>query len=195
MNDRIYSPHNTASDPAEIKLLVSMEAEGVYAQERQGQAQVLASTTLPTDTRGRDAEFEALGFTFGAPAAGDPLFREATLPEGWSRKGTDHSMHSVIVDERGIARVGIFYKAAYYDRKADMSILNVAYRFETEWVYGDDTPEFNPLFTDDELRGILAEAQSGLAQIEEYPTREKNRPRLESLVAAVKAQMAERGIE
>jgi hypothetical protein len=195
MNDRIYSLRNTSADPAEVKLLIGMDAGGIYEQERQGQAQVLASTTLPTDTRGRDAEFEALGFTFGAPVAGDPLFREATLPEGWSRKGTDHSMHSVIVDERGIDRVNIFYKAAYYDRKADMRILNIAYRFETEWVYGDDTPEFNPLFTDQELRDILAEAQSGLQQIEEYPTREKNRPRLESLVAAVKVQLAARGIE
>lgn len=195
MNDRIASPHNTAADPAEIKLLVGMDADGIYAQERQGQAQVLASTTLPTDTRGRDAEFEALGFTFGEPVSGDPLFREATLPAGWSRKGTDHSMHSVIVDERGIARVNIFYKAAYYDRKADMSILNVAYRFETEWVYGDDLPEFNPLFTDQELLDILAEARDGLQQIEEYPTREKNRSRLESLEAAVRAQLTARGVE
>lgn len=195
MNDRIASPHNTSADPAEVKLMVSMDADGIYAQERQGQAQVLASTTLPTETRGRDAEFEALGFTFGAPVSGDPLFREATLPAGWSRKGTDHSMHSVIVDERGIDRVNIFYKAAYYDRKADMSILNVAYRFETEWVYGDETPTIHPLFTDQELLDILAEARSSLREIEEYPTREKNRPRLESLEVAVRLVLAARGVD
>ena len=194
MNDRIYSPHNTASDPAEIKLLVSMEAEGVYAQERQGQAQVLASTTLPTDTRGRDAEFEALGFTFGAPAAGDPLFREATLPEGWSRKGTDHSMHSVIVDERGIDRVGIFYKAAFYDRKASLTLLSVPFRFITEWIYGDETPEINPLFTGDELRGILEGVKADRKRAEETPqVYEKNLPRIESLEAAVKARLTELG--
>jgi hypothetical protein len=195
MNDRMTSPHNTSADPAEIKLLVGIDPDGIYAQERQGQAQVLASTTLPTETRGRDDEFEALGFTFGAPVSGDPLFREATLPAGWSRKGTEHSMHSVIEDERGIARVNIFYKAAYYDRKADMSILNVAYRFETEWVYGDETPEFNPLFTDQELLDILAEARGSLEEIEEYPTREKHRPRLESLEAAVLAQLTARGVD
>ena len=194
MNDRMTSPHNTAADPAEIKLIVGMEPGGIEAQERQGQAQVLQSTTLPTDTRGRDADFEALGFTFGAQIPGDPLFREATLPPGWGRKGTDHSMHSVILDERGIARVNIFYKAAYYDRKADMSILNVAYRFETEWVYGDETPEFNPLFTDQELLDILAEARGSLEEIEEYPTREKNRSRLESLEAATLEQLKARGV-
>jgi hypothetical protein len=187
------SPHNTAADPAEIKLLVGMEPGGIEAQERQGQAQMLASTTLPTEARPDDAAFEALGFTFGDPVPGDPLFRQATLPEGWVREGTEHAMHSVIKDERGIARVNVFYKAAFYDRKADMGILNVAYRFETEWVYGDETPEIHPLFTDQELLDILAEARSSLREIEEYPTREKNRPRLESLEAAALEQLKARG--
>lgn len=192
MNDRIYSPHNTASDPAETKLLAGMEAEGIYAQERQGQAQVLASTTLPTESYTDDSEFEALGFTFGAQVPGDPLFREATLPEGWSRKGTEHSMHSEIVDERGIVRASIFYKAAFYDRKASLSLAHVGGSFVTNWMYGDETPEFNPLFTDDELQSILQRAQDELSRIDEHPTYEKYRPRLASLLAAVKDQIAGR---
>jgi hypothetical protein len=188
MNDRIYSPHNTASDPAEVRLLASLD---IPSQERQGQAQLLSSTTLPTDTRGRDADFEALGFTFGKPVDGDPLFREATLPEGWTREGTDHAMHSVIKDERGIDRVNIFYKAAYYDRRADMSLLNVGWRFVTEWIYSDETPEFHPLFTREELEAIQAAAENERKQVDECPqVYEKNLPRIESLLAAIGAKLA-----
>lgn len=195
MNDRI-APDNTSAYPTEAKLLVGLALHGIEGMERRGQQQLVASTVLPTDTRGRDAEFEALGFTFGAEVPGDPLFREATLPEGWMREGTEHAMGSVIKDERGIARVSVFYKAAYYDRKADMSIVNVGFQFSTEWVYGDETPEFNPLFTDAELMDILKAAQADLAQIEECPqVYEKNRPRLESLLAAVKEQLTARGVE
>lgn len=181
-----YRPRNTSADPAEVKLLIGLDPGGIYAQEAQGQAEVLNSTTLPTDTRGKDADFEALGFTFGAQVPGDPLFREATLPAGWSRKGTDHSMHSVIEDERGIARVNIFYKAAYYDRRADMSLMNVAYRFVTDWVYGDERPELNPLFTEDELHEILKSVDGWRRQITEMPSiYEKYAPAINELEVVV----------
>lgn len=81
--------------------------------EAAGQRQVVNSTVLPYAYDGDDTPFEALGFSFGEKVPGDDLFRQATLPEGWTRDGTEHAMHSVIKDERGIARVGIFYKAAY----------------------------------------------------------------------------------
>jgi hypothetical protein len=156
---------------------------------------VLASTTLPTESYTADSEFEALGFTFGAQVPGDPLFREATLPEGWTREGTEHAMHSVIKDERGIERASIFYKAAYYDRKASLSLTHVGGAFVTKWMYGDETPEFNPLFTDDELRSILDRAVSELERIDEHPTYEKYRPRLESLKAAALKQLKARGVD
>ena len=195
MNDRI-APDNTSAYPTEAKLLVGLALHGIEDMEKRGQTQLVASAVLPTDTGGTDAEFEALGFTFGAQVPGDPLFRDATIPAGWSKDATDHSMGSVIKDERGIARVSIFYKAAYYDRKADMHIMNVGYRFTTEWIYGDDTPEFNPLLTDDELLSILKSAVSSLQEIEDCPqVYEKNRPRVESLLAAVKSKLSARGSE
>lgn len=194
MNDRI-APDNTSAYPAELKLLAGI-GNGIPEMERAGQQQLVASTVLPAAMDGEDAPFEALGFTFGEQVPGDPLFRQATLPEGWTREGTEHAMHSVIKDERGIARVGVFYKAAFYDRRADMSIMNVGFQFETAWVYGDETPEFNPLFTDAELLDILKAAESGIGQIEECPqVYEKNRPRLESLLAAVKEHLTKRGVE
>ncbi len=68
-----------------------------------------------TDTRGTDAEFQALGFAFGDPAQGDPMFRAATLPPGWTKHASDHDMWSHIDDELGRERVRIFYKAAFMD--------------------------------------------------------------------------------
>jgi hypothetical protein len=98
----------------------------IEAQERQGQAQLVNSDRLPTRTHDTDDLFLAAGFTFGDPDPGDDLFRPATLPAGWRRQASDHDMHSVIVDELGRTRVSIFYKAAHYDRRADMRLIGLA---------------------------------------------------------------------
>ena len=77
------------------------------------------SELLPLDTRRVDrAVFEKMGIVFGEPV--DDLFVRATLPEGWKKKPTDHSMWSKVVDERGRERISVFYKAAFYDRSAHM---------------------------------------------------------------------------
>lgn len=103
----------------------------IEASEARGQAQFVASQSLPTDVRDRKV-FEALGFTFGKPFKDDPLFAPATLPAGWTKRGTSHDMHSEILDEKGRVRAGVFYKAAFYDRKADMSLCG-RYRFDQEF--------------------------------------------------------------
>ncbi len=95
-------------------------------QERTGQHRLVNSDRLPSD-HGDDAPWLALGFTFGAPDPGDPLFMPATLPEGWKRQATDHSMGSVIVDTLGRERVSIFYKAAFYDRSANMHLISLSW--------------------------------------------------------------------
>jgi hypothetical protein len=107
----------------------------IEASEARGQAQLVASTLLPTDMGGKRAMFERMGFKFGEIVKDDPLFINAELPTGWSKRGTDHSMHSVIVDENGCERVGIFYKAAFYDRKADMHLTG---RYKVDAPWGDD---------------------------------------------------------
>jgi len=117
-------------DPAERMLFVgeSMGRRGlsgaIEAQEKSGQRQLVASELLPAK-HGDDAPWLALGFTFGDPAPGDPLFVHATLPEGWEKRATDHSMGSVIVDTLGRERVSIFYKAAFYDRSAHMNLVGL----------------------------------------------------------------------
>lgn len=61
-----------------------------------------------------------LGFVFGEPV--DDLFIAVTFPAGWKKVATEHSMWSDLVDPQGRKRGGIFYKAAFYDRKASMHL-------------------------------------------------------------------------
>lgn len=124
----------------------------IEAQEARGQQELVASTDLPSDTRGTDEAFIALGFSFGEPHAHDPLFRPTTLPQGWTKTGTDHSMHSVIRDEQGRDRVGVFYKAAFYDRRADMTLFAPTHRL-TELIWGNGEPTALPI---DELLSVEA---------------------------------------
>lgn len=161
------SPTNT-SDPDEVRgffmeSLVTGSERAIYAQEAAGQRELVNSEVLPSDLRGPQADWEALGFVFGDPVPNDPLFRKVTLPKGWSRRGTEHSMWSEIVDERGIARVGVFYKAAFYDRKADMHIQNVGATFAANWIYGDKR-------ADPSLLGKLTDAEREQARlrVEQY---------------------------
>lgn len=180
------SPRNTSNaDPME-NLVAAMG--GIEAQEAQGQRELVASTVLPFPTWGHsDADFEALGFTFGDKVPGDDLFRQATLPEGWTRQSTDHAMHSDVLDERGIARVGVFYKAAFYGRRADMHIINVGHRAATEWIYGDaKEPTLNPALTAEERATAKASAEGYLEKAEENPDIYKDRlPRAHSLLERI----------
>lgn len=66
--------------------------------------------------------WEAVGVTFGDMADNDPLFVKASVPDGWRIVKTDHAMWSYLADEQGRERASIFYKAAFYDRSAHMSI-------------------------------------------------------------------------
>jgi len=118
---------NTSTDPVTPYLVL---AEGISdggsgaieAMEKRGQTELVNSDRLPTDTGSSDEAFLALGFTFGDPDPSDPLFRPASLPPGWKRQASDHDIWSYLVDEFGRRRVAIFYKAAFYDRRAFMRI-------------------------------------------------------------------------
>lgn len=103
----------------------------IEAQEARGQAELVASESIPTRwagyapdsdaVKGHDEMLRQLGFELGEPFADDPLFRPAKLPPGWKRMASHHPMHSDIVDDKGLARLGMFYKAAFYDRRAHLS--------------------------------------------------------------------------
>ncbi|WP_155054544.1 hypothetical protein [Streptomyces blattellae] len=151
----IENTSENMKDPANALLMLAASMgpggsdQAIAEQERAGQTQLVNSDRLPAqieDHTGSDGQtaFEALGFTFGKPDARDPLFRPATLPEGWKREASDHDMWSYLVDQLGRRRVAIFYKAAFYDRRAFMS-LNTLFGYVTECVrQGKD------IVTDDE---------------------------------------------
>ena len=102
-------------------LLVASTPGGIERQEAAGQRMLVASAMLPKEIHGATREqLTALGFKFGADV--DELFVTCELPPGWTKHGTDHSMHSDLLDEQGRKRAGIFYKAAFYDRRAEMGM-------------------------------------------------------------------------
>lgn len=91
---------------------------GIERQEAEGQRTFVASDSLPVDgiDAKKQAELEAMGFVFGDLM--DGLFIECKLPPGWKKVATNHSMWSELVDDQGKEQAMIFYKAAFYDRKA-----------------------------------------------------------------------------
>jgi hypothetical protein len=106
---------------------VTGTGDAILRQESQGQRSFVDSETLPTEG-GRYSDYdekailEAVGVKFGEVIEGDPLFQHVELPAGWKKVATDHSMWSKLLDDKGRERASIFYKAAFYDRGANMSL-------------------------------------------------------------------------
>lgn len=150
-------------DPASMELtslllLATGDTDSIIgAQERAGQRQVVHSQSLPTTLHSPREEFEALGFSFDKPDPHDPLFAPATLPDGWTREGSDHAMWSYIVDQLGRRRASIFYKAAFYDRDAFMS-LNTVYGYLSECLHAG-----SPIVTDETWASRAAVREAALA--------------------------------
>jgi len=94
-------------------------SNAIEKQEADGQTSFVMSDTLPAKT---PEEFKQLliseGGEIGKPVPDDHLFIYVTLPKGWKKCPTEHSMWSNIIDDKGQIRASIFYKAAFYDRDA-----------------------------------------------------------------------------
>lgn len=140
--------------------LVMGPSEYIEHTEKEGQRQLVSSQLLPAQARGLTSEWgwnelEALGFRKGEPVDGDPLFVHAEMPEGWTKQAADGAFWSYLVDERGVKRAAIFYKAAFYDRKASMTLTKPGYELVTEVIYGEgpvELPELWSVLTDDERK-------------------------------------------
>ena len=100
----------------------------IEASEARGQRELSDGSQLPSDISGDKAELEKDGVVFGQPSVDDPLFLDVTLPDGWKIERTDHSMWSKLIDANGRERASIFYKAAFYDRRAFMNVRASATR-------------------------------------------------------------------
>lgn len=120
------SIRNTEKEAKDNPLFALFTAQpgGIEAQEARGQRELVESTQLPKDTGFTPrSKFEELGIRFGAEIPDDPLFIDAELPDGWTRRASDHSMWSYLVDQFGRDRCSIFYKAAFYDRRATINLV------------------------------------------------------------------------
>lgn len=128
----VGAPADTSQFPPIVHLVGSMGhppgkagfTDYIEKMEAGGQRQLVASATLPTQLNGcTEVQLRALGIELGpVPTTGDTLFRSAKLPEGWKLVPSGHSMWSNLIDARGFSRASIFYKAAFYDRNAHMSL-------------------------------------------------------------------------
>ena len=113
---------NTSNEEVHPEWLFGRNPKAIEGQAARGQNELINSSQLPVDVRGKEILEEA-GVKFGKPLLDDPLFCIAELPSGWSKRATDHSMWSELIDDKGVVRAHIFYKAAFYDRRADMTVV------------------------------------------------------------------------
>lgn len=96
---------------------------GIERSEAAGQRQLVTSSQLPSE--GLTAEqAKARGIAIKGTSSGDPLFVDVTLPDGWKVQPTDHAMWSILLDANGVKKASIFYKAAFYDRRAFINFEN-----------------------------------------------------------------------
>ena len=133
------APRNTAT-PGGMFEVASQGFQGspeagnaIRKQEADGQRSFTTSDTLPTRMGEDDRKvLEQAGVVFGNQVRGDEMFTYVTLPAGWKKVPTSHSMWSDLVDDKGRRRAAMFYKAAFYDRSAR---LNTCRRFNTYMDY------------------------------------------------------------
>jgi hypothetical protein len=136
---------------------------GIEAQEAAGQATLCASAILPKECPQK--ELESFGVKFGKDH--DDIFVCVTLPPGWKKQATDHSMWSDLIDDKGRKRAAIFYKAAFYDRSAHMR-LECRYNVDA---YEQVDKDGNPT----EQRGLFrTSAKDGETVLQSFGIRESN---------------------
>jgi len=142
----LTKPTNTTKavlmNPA-LGFIAAALPDGIEASEARGAQQMIISTVIPTDMSCSVDDLTRLGFEVGDVCKDDPIFRNVKLPEGWSRESTDHDMHTNILDEKGRKRFNVFYKAAFYDLRANLSMVP---RFTLREGWDDDACDFTGVY-------------------------------------------------
>ena len=115
---------NTAKNGVHPEWLLGLNPRAIELQEEKGRDELLNSEELPrkmfTCSAGYiDAKkkYEKIGIKV-KPKTNDELFYKVILPKGWKIIATDHHMWSELRDENYKKIAIIFYKAAFYDRRA-----------------------------------------------------------------------------
>jgi len=111
--------------------------KAIENQEKAGQLRSCKQQRLPiSGTWDNKQQWEDLGFVFTDEK--DHLFVSVIFPEGWSLKPTDHSMYSDLIDDKNRKRGAMFYKAAFYDEKANVYLTR---RYSVKKNYDDPDPD------------------------------------------------------
>lgn len=171
MNDNSTGPaghveNTTLRDPATHiagARSAGSSADYITDMEAAGRQQLAESDLLPA--RGDWTALEQLGFVNRGPVPDDPIFVHADIPAGWRREGLK------IVDERGLARVEMAYKAAFYERGATVYLTDpIVKPVRSAVMYDEDEltlPTGWDVFTADErtaVRSFLENLVSGEAE-------------------------------
>lgn len=120
-NTRKKAENNPMSVLADAMFMGSSQA--IEHSEAQGQKELCQSEVLPAEFMySKKEDLEKQGVVFGNVVKGDTMFQHVTLPKGWKIRPTEHSMWTELVDEKERVRASIFYKAAFYDRSAHISL-------------------------------------------------------------------------
>ena len=115
---------NTEIEECSPDWLMGGNPKAIEAQEARGQQEFINSELLPIKIFGNGKEkLEKMGVIFKKPVDGDPMFIKVVLPAGWRKEATNHVMWSSLVDSHGKVIADIFYKAAFYDRKAILDVV------------------------------------------------------------------------
>jgi len=104
-----------------LNFSIASTPNGIEQQEAQGQRNLVQSQTLPKKSKHWET-LKRWGVKILKEA--DALFYFVELPQGWSKQATDHSMWSKLVDDRGLKRASIFYKASFHDLDASISAFS-----------------------------------------------------------------------
>lgn len=101
--------------------IVASSPGGIEAQEKAGQEKMVNSNFLPKqmDTVVKE-KLEELGVKFLDDY--DDIFVNVLLPNGWKKISSDHDMWSYLVNEKDERIANIFYKAAFYDTRAHLTL-------------------------------------------------------------------------
>ena len=119
----------------------SMTSSDIEASESAGQKMMIDSTQIP-----KDGDWELLkSWEIGIIGDADDLFYNAQLPIGWELRSNGHALNTDLIDDLGRKRAALFYKAAFYDRRAEFFAIRDRFVVGQNWSadnYSRDVTQF-----------------------------------------------------
>lgn len=125
--------------------IAALTPGGIERQEAQGQRRLCSSNSmLPKRIEGTTREaLTAIGFRFGSDI--DRLFVSVVMPHGWNLQPTRHAMLNNLLDDKDRLRGVVFYKAAFYDQRAEMTMLP---RYQIQSPFDQPSDDYRVVCTD-----------------------------------------------